>query len=141
MKVTMMLADSAEAVGGKLYILGGGWTVIGPEIGPTAIAILFSVPWDQTSVKHRFAMELLDADGDAVTGPDENPLMIEGEFETGRPPGIKPGTSLDVGIAIPVPPLPLELGVGYVWRLTVDQELRDEWRLPFTTNPGQGSPA
>jgi len=24
-KVTMMLADAAQEVGGKLYILGGGW--------------------------------------------------------------------------------------------------------------------
>ena len=29
-KVTMMLADAAQAVEGKLYILGGGWSVTGP---------------------------------------------------------------------------------------------------------------
>jgi hypothetical protein len=28
MKLTMLLADAAEAVNGKLYILGGGWSII-----------------------------------------------------------------------------------------------------------------
>jgi hypothetical protein len=31
MKVTMMRADAVQAVAGKLYILGGGWSVTGPE--------------------------------------------------------------------------------------------------------------
>jgi len=26
----MMLADAAQAVNGKLYIMGGGWSVMGP---------------------------------------------------------------------------------------------------------------
>jgi hypothetical protein len=30
-KVTMLLADAAQAVDGKLYILGGGWTITGPD--------------------------------------------------------------------------------------------------------------
>ena len=31
MKVTMLLADSAQAIEGKLYILGGGWSITGPD--------------------------------------------------------------------------------------------------------------
>ncbi|HYT79952.1 MAG TPA: sigma factor [Actinomycetota bacterium] len=30
LKVTMMLADAAEVADGKLFILGGGWSVTGP---------------------------------------------------------------------------------------------------------------
>ena len=35
----MLLADSAQAVEGKLYILGGGWNITGPEPSPSGIAI------------------------------------------------------------------------------------------------------
>ena len=44
--MTLMLADSAQEVGGKLYILGGGWSVTGPVVPPSAVAIKIDVPWD-----------------------------------------------------------------------------------------------
>ena len=56
MKLTMLLADAAEAVGGKLYILGGGWSITGPQPTPSAIAIKIDVPWDQTNKVHTFVM-------------------------------------------------------------------------------------
>ena len=45
-----MLADAAQAVEGKLYILGGGWSVTGPEPSASAIAAYIQVPWDRTNV-------------------------------------------------------------------------------------------
>ena len=33
----MLLADAAQQLGGKLYILGGGWSVTGPQPAPSAI--------------------------------------------------------------------------------------------------------
>jgi hypothetical protein len=63
MKVNLLLADHGDAVGGKLYIHGGGWNVTGPQLAPFAIAMLIEVPWDQTNTKHRVLLELLDADG------------------------------------------------------------------------------
>ena len=44
----MMLADSAQVSEGKLFILGGGWSVTGPP-APSAIALHVEVPWDQTN--------------------------------------------------------------------------------------------
>ena len=52
MRVTLMLADSAQAVEGKLYILGGGWSLVGPEPTPMAIALKIEVPWDETNRRH-----------------------------------------------------------------------------------------
>ncbi|MFI5347933.1 MAG: DUF6941 family protein, partial [Elusimicrobiota bacterium] len=69
MKVTMMLADSAQAVGGKLYILGGGWSITGPQPCPSAIAVLVSVPWNETNRKHRVKVELVDEDYRPVLMP------------------------------------------------------------------------
>jgi hypothetical protein len=138
MKATMLLCDAAQAIGGKLYILGGGWSVTGPAPVPSAVALYIQVPWDRSHEQHTFKLELLDADGNAVmtAGPDgEQPVALEGGFETGRPPGVRPGTPLDVSLAVNVPPLPLAPNGRFEWRMTIDGEARDEWRLAFSTRP------
>jgi uncharacterized protein DUF6941 len=137
-KVTMMLADYAQVSEGKLTIVGGGWSVTGPMPVPFAIAILFEVPWDRANIKHRFRLDLVDSDGHVVFVPTEDgeePFTIEGEFEAGRPPGLKPGTPLDVPIAINLPGPPFPPGGRYEWRLSVNGESQDGWRLPFSTRP------
>jgi hypothetical protein len=135
-KVTMLLADYAQVADGKLTIVGGGWSVTGPMPVPFAIAMLFEVPWDRANVKHRFRLDLVDTDGHVVFAPTEEgeePVVIEGEFEAGRPPGMKPGTPLDVPIAINLPGPPVQPGGRFEWRLTVNGEGDTDWRLPFST--------
>lgn len=137
MKVTMLLADAAAAVEGKLYVLGGGWSITGPEPTPSAIAVYIQVPWDRTNVEHTFRFDLVDSDGNPVeleieTGVEE-PIAIEGSFEVGRPPGVKPGTSIDVPLAITVAPLPLDPGDRFEWRLSINGDGHEDWRLPFST--------
>jgi hypothetical protein len=140
MKVTMMLADAAQAAEGKLYILGGGWSLTGPTPSPSAIALYIQVPWDRTNVEHSFRFDLVDSDGNAVEletdAGAEEPVTFEGSFEVGRPPGVKPGTSIDVPLAINFGPLPLPPGGRYEWRLSINQESHEDWRLPFSTRSG-----
>ena len=64
MKATLLLADYAQVADGKLTIVGGGWSVTGPEPAPFGIAILIQVPWDQANTRHSFSVELLDTSGD-----------------------------------------------------------------------------
>jgi hypothetical protein len=140
MKVTMLLADAAQAVDGKLYILGGGWSITGPIPSPSAIALKIDVPWDQANKKHRWDLSLLDGDGHSVlvgTPQGEQPVQISGEFEVGRPPGLVPGVALDATIAFNVGPLPLEPGSRFVWRLSIDDASEESWQLAFTTRPAQ----
>lgn len=137
MWVTMMLADFAQVSDGKLTVVGGGWSMTGPQPMPFGIAILIRVPWDQANHRHVLRLELIDADGAPVTvETDEGvaePLVFfdNFEFEVGRPAGVKPGTPLDLPLAINAGPVPLEPGV-YEWRLTIDGLGDDDWRLPFT---------
>jgi len=135
LRATLLLADAAQAVDGKLYVLGGGWSVTGPDPTPQAIALKIDVPWDQANRPHVWRLELVDADGEPVEFEEAGAVRLEQEFELGRPPGVKPGTSLDFVLAINVPPLPLEPGKQYAWTLTIDGEAEDDWRLPFTVRP------
>jgi hypothetical protein len=131
----MLLADSAQAVGGKLYVLGGGWSICGPDPIPMAIAMKIEVPWDRTNMKHQGKLELLDADSEPVLAPTpvgDKPVEIPLEFEVGRPPGLAPGTPIDLVLAINLPALPIPPGARYEWRLTIGQDSLDDWRLAFT---------
>jgi hypothetical protein len=102
-KVTMLLADSAQVSEGKLFILGAGWSVTGPAPAPSAVALLIDVPWDETNVSHHWRLDLVDSDGNPLIIPTpegEQPLVIEGQFEVGRPPGIARGSSIGMPLAI-----------------------------------------
>jgi len=140
-KATLLLADYAVVSDGKLTIVGGGWSQTGPDASSFGIALLIQVPWDQANTVHSFSVELLDADGAAVVveGDDgEQAVAFGGEFEVGRPPGIKPGTPLDFPVAVTSTPLPLEAG-RYEWRLTIDGASRADWTLPFTVRSEEAS--
>ena len=130
----MLLADYAVVSDGKLTIVGGGWSQTGPEPAAFGIGLLIQVPWDQANTMHAFSVELVDSDGAEVVledDDDEQTVAFGGEFEVGRPPGLKPGTPLDFPVAVNSTPLPLEPG-RYEWRLTIDGDSREDWTLPFT---------
>ena len=130
MRVTIMLADAAQECGGKLFILGGGWSVTGPEIPPSAVAMKIDVPWDQANRPHHWRLELLTEDG-VPFEIEGQPLRVEGEFEVGRPPGAAPGSFIDVPVAVNFGPFPLEPGRRYVWQLSIDGETNADWNREF----------
>ena len=136
----MILADYAVVSDGKLTIVGGGGSPTGPEPSAFGIGLLIQVPWDQANTRHVFSVELLDADGAEVVlqteEEDEQPVAFGGEFEVGRPPGLKPGTPLDFPVAVNSTPLPLEAG-RYEWRLTIDGQAREFCTLPFTVRASE----
>jgi hypothetical protein len=143
MKVTMLLADYVQVSDGKLTVIGGGWSLTGPDPAPFGIAILVHVPWDLANRRHTLRLELIDADGQPVTAPEadgeggEAPIVFlnDVEFEVGRPAGIKPGTPLELPLAVNSGPLPLEPGERYEWRLSINGEGNDDWRLAFSVRP------
>lgn len=139
MKVTALLCDHAVVAEGKLYISGGGWSLTGPAPTPMALAVKIDVPWDRTNSKIKLAIELFKADGQPVLQVDQTgtaqPTAIKAEFEVGRPPGVAPGSTIDVPLAFSLAPMQLPPSQRFVWRITVDDEAREDWELPFSTRP------
>jgi len=128
-EVTMLLCDSAQSIGGKLFVLGGGWSVL-RKIEPRsnmALAVKLSIPWSQANEPHRIEAQLLTDDGEVVE-QEGQAIRAEGAVEVGRPPGLKSGTPLDASFVLNFQGLDLEPG-GYVWELRVDGTVMA--RAPF----------
>ncbi|HEX5467989.1 MAG TPA: hypothetical protein VFW80_02965 [Gaiellaceae bacterium] len=138
MKVFLLLADAAQAVAGKLYILGGGWSTIMAG-APFAVAVKVYVPWNEGTQQHKLKLELVDSDGNPFEAPvsetQKEPLVIEQDFCTGIPPNVKAGTPLDYVYTFTAVGLPLEPNMRYEWRLSVDGESDPDWTLAFNTAP------
>lgn len=118
----MLLADWAEAINGKLYIQGAGWSRVPAAGGITcAVAVLLHVGWDETNTRHRVQISLVDPDGALVEPEPNRPVVVETEIELGRPPGITAGSQLDAPIAIKIHGLPLQTG-RYRFVLTVNDQ-------------------
>lgn len=143
MRVTMLLADAAQVANGKLYLLGGGWSITGPQVPPMAVALKIDVPWNEANRRHSWKLSLVDGDGQAVQvpgpeGPQE--VFAGGEFEVGRPPGLAEGSDIDLPLAVNMGPLPLPAGNRYAWRLWIDDDTHADWVRPFTVRSA-GFPA
>ena len=99
----LILADSAQVVGAKLYLLGGGWDVLAVRKGfpfgqQCAIALAVKVPWNETNKRHNFEVEILSED--QQTEEPKSIAKMGGQFEVGRPPGIPVGQDQRVQLAI-----------------------------------------
>lgn len=130
MEVTLILCDAAQESGGKLYVLGGGWTHVALPRGTPfnlALGLVLQVPWDRTNEKHIIRALLLTDDGEQVSIGDAA-VESAAEFELGRPPGLKRGSNLNAVMAMQINGLVLDPG-GYVWEIRVNED--EKARAPF----------
>lgn len=117
----MVVADGAHSVGGKLYVLGGGWdhlfvpTLPGPAVQPFALAVSVKIPWHLTNRRFACTFELTDADNQPIGDP------LRMDMEQGRPPGSRQGSALPLLMALSVNPHFPQEG-RYVFHGSIDQE-------------------
>jgi hypothetical protein len=125
-----ILADYAEAVNGKLYMMGGGWDRIfvadfdQPVVISFAVSVL--VPWNATNIRH--AIELAIEDIDRKRPVD---FGVSASFVTGRPPFISEGERQRTLLAIPgaLVKFPGPGPYQAVAKIVGGQERRVEFRL------------
>jgi hypothetical protein len=113
----LILADRAEAMNGKLYMVGGGFDRVrssnlqfGVDID-VAFGIL--VDYNETNERHSFDLTLENADNRAIVGP------IHGEFEVGRPAGMLPGQQQRISYVVRGP-FPIPEPGSYQWVVALD---------------------
>ena len=70
----LIIADRAEAINGKLYMMGGAWehiSIADPSQPITfSIAMGILIPWNATNERHRMRLAVQDADGATVAELD-----------------------------------------------------------------------
>jgi hypothetical protein len=97
---TMLLADHAEAVNGKLYINGGAFTNVNladMESPYTCfLALVLRIPWSDTNRRLSFRGWIESVDGAELEG-----WSAEGQLESGRPAGTR-GEELNAVLVMPV---------------------------------------
>lgn len=133
----LILADAAQAVGGKLYMLGGGWDVLTinnafPAQRPFAIALGLSVAWNETNQRHNVTVEIADEDG-------QQAATMSGQLEVGRPPGLPSGQPQRVVIALDGV-LRIEKPGGFVIVAKVEDQEAKRVRFRIVPGPGVATP-
>ena len=122
----MVIADFAEVVSGKLYLMGGGWDILNGESLPIirmlGLAIACRVPWNETNQPHLLEFELQDADGKMIAKGGAH-------FEVGRPPGIPNGQEQRFQVAINIPAVLETAGVYRVLTRVGDDESDTTFRV------------
>ena len=84
-----VIADYAEIVGGKLYLMGGGWDRYWAAELPAqvrlGIAAGIRIEWEETNKPVPVVMVIEDDDGQQM-------VRIDGQVNVGRPPHLSPGS-------------------------------------------------
>lgn len=121
----MMLCDAAQSVGGKLYILGGGWSAVQRPAGVTGlnvtVVVKLSVPWDLANHRMNMRLRLLTEDGDPVD-PGEGIVETVGQMEVARGLGLRQGIPLLSTFVLPFGIPELAAG-GYVFELRIQNRI------------------
>lgn len=129
----LILADAAEVLGGKLYLMGGGWDNLTisqslPSERQMAIAASFRIPWHETNQRHTVEIEVASEDGAILA-------VINGQLEVGRPPGVKQGQDQRSQVAFG---LNAKFGALGTYVIVARVEGEEQGRVPFNVIAGPG---
>jgi len=133
-EVDVFLADSAEAVQGKIYALGAGWNLLWAHAFPVtqpriAIGIIVRVPYTATNQMHNLSVSLQTEDGETVQlglieppgGGDAQPLNeLGGQFNVGRPPLLPAGDEQVLALALQIDGLTFRAPGMFSWVVQID---------------------
>ncbi len=85
-----ILADYAEVVSSKLYLMGGGWDSMGAVEAPAAVRLAIAtgvrVEWEETNVPIPVLITIDDDDAQEI-------MRLEAQMNVGRPPTLPAGST------------------------------------------------
>jgi hypothetical protein len=124
-EATILLCDAAQQVGGKLYMLGAGWSsVLRVPGGRTniALAVMLSVPWDMANRPFDIEARLITDEGTLASSEGE-PVRQRGTVEVARGFGLPQGSPLPSSFVMDFGSLDLSPG-GYVFEFRVEDTVK-----------------
>ena len=122
----LVLADKAEAIGGKLYLMGGGFDRVRLAAIPGAaqfdVAVGILVGYNETNLQHAFELRCEDPDNNLVFDAPR------GAIEVGRPPGMT-ASSEQRALLVFAGPFPFPSAGDYSWVLVLNGERQASTRF------------
>jgi hypothetical protein len=120
-------ADHAASENGKMYVNGGFWNRLNfpsyPAVHSFSVCAVLHIPWRAHHQNHTFAISFEDADG------QETPNRLEGQFQTGTSPDMRPGDSTDFQLAVQIGNFVFQRAGDYSAVLQVDGTEIKRWRV------------
>jgi hypothetical protein len=112
-----LIADSAEIVNGKLYLMGGGWDHFSARELPVqlrlAVAVGIRIEWDETNIAHPLDIFIEDDDGKELA-------RVNGSMQVGRPSNLPQGGTQLSQMAVTLP-LRVDAWGGYRVRISAGE--------------------
>lgn len=127
MRAMVLLAHSGHLdKTGTLHALGLGWTTSPTPTAQHVLIVFVEVDWSEIGKSFPIRAELVDGDGTRVAQTEESVINAR------RHPVHPAGTPVTIPFIATVPPLNLTVGQRYQWRVTIDDEMHEDWLAGFT---------
>ena len=101
---------------------------------PTAqhvLVVFVEVEWSEIGASFPIRAELVDGDGARVAHTEE------GVINARRHPIHPEGTPVTIPFIATIPPLNLKIGERYQWRVSISDEMHEDWLAGFTVTEGK----
>ena len=135
----LIIADTATAAEGKLYIHGAGWDSLFVPSFPAqhpilGIATRLRVPWEETNQPHNVEVDVVSEVGDSIL---PEPLgSLRGTIFLGQPAHLPPGSDQALVLAFNITNLQFENPGTYSAVLRIDGRDSATLRFNVTLIPG-----
>lgn len=127
MRAIVLLAHSGHLdKSGTLHALGLGWTTCTAPAAQHALIVFVEVAWSEIGRSFPIRAELVDGDGARVAQTEQSVINAR------RDPVHPIGTPVTIPFIATIPPLNLNVGQRYQWRVTIDGEMHEDWLAGFT---------
>ena len=127
MRAIVLLAQSAALdQAGTVHALGLGWTASPSPVPQHALVIFVEVEWAELNRSFPIRAELVDSDGVRVAHTEHG--VIKAKHKPVHPEG----TPVTIPFTATIPPLKLTPGERYQWRVSIDDEMHEDWLAGFT---------
>lgn len=131
-----LIADSVQAVGGKLFVLGGGWDTLTVRAFPArhhtlALGLRIEVPWTYDGRIVRLEIDLQDEDGRSLFSGG----AVRHQFPVRRTPSTADGEAIGTVQAFTFNHVPFRKAGGYAFVVSLDDVERKRIRFRVRQKP------
>lgn len=131
MRAIVLLAQSGHLdKAGTVHALGLGWSTSTTPTPQHVLIVFVEVDWSEIGSTFPIRAELVDSDGARVAHTEDG--VIKARHQPVHPKG----TPVTIPFIATIPSLKLTVGQRYQWRVSIDDDMHEDWLAGFTVTDG-----